>query len=343
MRIGIIKYCRSLLFAALLCLSGCQAAAAVPGTEPAAPPVLRMSNPRADTQPETAEPPASVPDLTFPETPIPNLTTPEITISDTTAVAATAPETSAPEPEIPFQAGDTTPDWHPELAEAYPPDTACSAARLLEKWMAVEGLTSADLEARSCAQLILTAAQPTDGVETLTVCYERSADGVFRPVPGLDRLHGYVGKNGIMHHRQRNSSTSPAGLWAIGSAFGNELPPEGLKLPWRQVTPNSDWVCDENSPYFNSWQERGTQGLLPWSDDVEHLEDYPRQYAWACVIEFNRPPDVVPDRGCAIFLHCSEGGTGGCVGLHREDLLSVLNWLDPAKHPYILITGTQIA
>ena len=139
-----------------------------------------------------------------------------------------------------------------------------------------------------------------------------------------------------------DSETSPAGLWAIGGAFGNELPPESLKLPWRQVTPSSDWVCDENSVYFNSWQERGDPALTEsWSDDVEHLEDYPRLYAYACVIEFNRPPEAIPARGCAIFLHCSDGPTGGCVGLPREQLLAVLQWLDPQKQPWILISGTE--
>ncbi|MBR6376740.1 MAG: hypothetical protein IKS05_03135 [Oscillospiraceae bacterium] len=244
-------------------------------------------------------------------------------------------------PLIPYQRGDTTPTWRPELAENYPQDGDCDGALLLEKWMAVEGLTHADLEARNCRQLILTAAQPTDGVAAITVCYARSDEGEYVPVSGLDRLHGFVGKRGVMHNRRRNTYTSPAGLWAIGMAFGNEAPPENLKLPWRQVTPNSDWVCDEASPYFNTWQERDDPGLIPWGDDVEHLEDYPTLYAWACVIEYNRPPDVIPDRGCAIFLHCSERGTGGCVGLLPEDMRAVLQWLDPEKHPCILITGVN--
>ena len=254
--------------------------------------------------------------------------------------AMTEPGPTEPE-QIPFQAGDTTPTWNPKLAEAYPADANCNADLLLKKWMTVEGLTTADLDARGCQQLILVSAQPSDCVETLTSCYERGANGAFHPAAGLERLWGFVGKNGIKHDRRRETYTSPAGLWAISSAFGNETPPEDLKLPWRQVTPNSDWVCDEESPYFNTWRERGNPCLTPWSDDVEHLEDYPTQYAWACVIEFNRPPDVVPARGCAIFLHCSERATGGCVGLHREDMLSVLRWLDATKHPWILITGTE--
>ena len=291
--------------------------------EPSAEPKVEHTEPLA----AVAEPPASSPSLTIPTEPAPAVTVP-------------AP-TEPPTPMIPYQSGDTTPTWRPELAENYPQDSDCDAKMLLEKWMAVEGLTLSDLDARDCRQLILASAQPTDGVTTLTVCYERAADGAFHPVAGLDRLQGFVGKNGIMHDRRRDTNTSPAGLWAIGMAFGNEASPEELKLPWRQVTPNSDWVCDDQSPYFNTWQERGDPSLIPWSDDVEHLEDYPTQYAWACVIEFNRPPDVIPDRGCAIFLHCSKGGTGGCVGLCREDMLSVLKWLDAEKNPFILITGSE--
>ncbi len=238
-----------------------------------------------------------------------------------------------------YPPGDTTPTWRPGKAADYPADASCGDLQLLEKWMAVEGLRFDDLDARGCDQLILTVAQPGDGTRTLTILYERGPEGSFVPVSG--RMQGWVGKNGVMHDRRRNSDTSPAGLWALGTAFGNDPKPSGLKLPWRQVTPNSDWVCDEESPYFNTWQERDDPDLTPWSDDVEHLEDYPRQYAYACVIEFNRPPDAVPSRGCAIFLHCADGPTAGCVGLLREDMLAVLRWLDAEKNPYILITGRE--
>ena len=354
----------------LLLLCGCGGlAAAASHTEPVQPAVLEMSPPEIilppiseetvpsafeeaateDTTPVTSEQTeeaSTEPQLAQTE-PSAAVTEPPTSPSASTTPAAPAPSVTAPaptepsKPAIPYQIGDTTPTWRPELAENYPQDGDCDAKLLLEKWMAVEGLTMAELEARDCRQLILAAAQPPDGVSTRTVCYERDADGTFRPVAGLERLQGFVGKNGIMHDRRRNSNTSPAGLWTSRTAFGNEAPPEGLKLPWRQVTPNSDWVCDENSPFFNTWQERDDPDLIPWSDDVEHLEDYPTQYAWACVIEFNRPPDVVPDRGCAIFLHCAKTSTGGCVGLRREDMYSVLQWLDPDKNPYILITGTD--
>lgn len=111
-----------------------------------------------------------------------------------------------------------------------------------------------------------------------------------------------------MHGRKRNSDTSPAGLWSLGLAFGNSQKPAGLKMPWRDVTPNTDWVCDADSIYFNTWQERDDPTVTEaWSDDVEHLEDYPNAYAYACVIRFNTPPYTIPERGCAIFFHCSKG------------------------------------
>lgn len=240
------------------------------------------------------------------------------------------------------QPGDTQSTWDPSRARNFPEDDACSEQELLEKWMTVEGLTMADLDARDCAQLVLVAAGSEDGVKTCTVCYQRQPDGMWDPVPGLTWMRGWVGGRGIMHGRKRNSNTSPAGLWSLGLAFGNEEKPEGLKMPWRDVTPNTDWVCDEQSVYFNTWQERDDPTLTEqWSDDVEHLEDYDEAYAYACVIRFNTAPYTVPERGCAIFFHCSRGATGGCVGLPRQELVRTLLWLDPAMNPYILITGVQ--
>lgn len=242
-----------------------------------------------------------------------------------------------------FQHGDTTPTWDKARINAFPTDEDCSDGLLLEKWLAVEGLTLQDLEDRKCSQLLLTAAGTSDGVETTNVCYEKQEDGNWQSVPGLSRLPGHVGKNGIKHSRIIDSYTSPAGLWALGMAFGNSAKPEGLKLPWRDVTPESDWISDTESKYFNTWQERDDPTLdESWDYSAgEHLADYPQSYAYSCVIEFNTKYDVVPSRGCAIFLHCGDDYTAGCVSLPEEYLLRILLWLDPDKNPYILITGNQ--
>ena len=257
-----------------------------------------------------------------------------------TAEPTMEPTTEPPtEPPTSRQPGDTTDTFDLSRAEDYPADGDCGELELLEKWMAVEGLTWADLEERDCRQLVLCVARSDDPIRTRTTCYEKGPAG-WEAVEGLTRMAGFVGREGVLHDRVVGSYTSPAGLWALGMAFGNEDRPERLKLPWRDVTENSDWVCDFASPYYNTWQERGDPNVEPWDqDEVEHLEDYPVSYAYACVIEFNTPPYTVPERGSAIFFHCASDYTAGCVGLPREDLVATLLWLDPAENPYILVTG----
>ena len=124
------------------------------------------------------------------------------------------------------QPGDTAQTWVPEKAADYPSDLWCTDLGLLEKWMAVEGLTWEDLDTRDCDQLILAVAQESDGVSTLTLCYERDENGTWQPVEHLGRMAGYTGSKGIQHNRQRNTRRSPAGLWGLGSAFGVAQQPD---------------------------------------------------------------------------------------------------------------------
>ena len=245
------------------------------------------------------------------------------------------------EPMTP-QPGETASTWDLSRAENHPADSECTPLALLEKWMDVEGLAWADLDQRDCDQLVLAVAQD-DGVTNLTTCYTRQADGSWAAEPELTAMPGFMGKNGIAHNRRRSSLQSPAGLWALGSAFGLAEEPEGMKLPWRVITDQSDWVTDDRSVYYNTWQERddpAVAGTWDWND-TEHLADYEKTYTYACVIEFNTPPYVVPDRGCAIFFHVSDHPTEGCVALLTEDMVRTLQWLNPHRNPHILITGGQ--
>ena len=241
----------SVLLIITLFLAGCQLNAAIEtDPEPGAPLLTEESLPAL-----TASVPVS-------ETPARTEATAEENDTEPVTAESAASEQATEPPELPhYQYGDTTPTWRPELAENYPADEDCDAALLLEKWLAVEGLTTADLDERGCRQLILASAQPTDGVETITVCYTRNDAGVFLPAEGLDRMYGFLGKKGLCHDRIRDSYTSPAGLWAISSAFGNEQPPDGLKLPWRQVTPNLAGARRPGSARLE--RRRGASGKLP--------------------------------------------------------------------------------
>lgn len=246
-----------------------------------------------------------------------------------------APQVGTPLP----RPGDTLDTWDLSRADAFPADKDCTAEQLLEKWMTVEGITFADLDARSCTQLVLVAAMDGFPFNTTTVCYGKQTDGVWRQAEGLNRMQGTCGKSGVNHNRVQGDMSSPGGLWKIGTAFGNEEMPEGTKMPWRDITPYSDWVGDNDSVYYNTWQESNDPNLLEAYDGGEHLEDYQSAYAYACVIRFNMPPYAERYKGSAIFFHCSRGSTAGCIGLNKVYFVPVLLWLDPAQNPHILITG----
>jgi len=49
-------------------------------------------------------------------------------------------------------------------------------------------------------------------------------------------------------------------------------------------------------------------------------------------------PQRTPGRSAGIFLHVSDGKpTWGCVAVGRDEMRSILQWLDPAQHPQITI------
>lgn len=309
-----------LALAALLLLSGC-----APSEEPDA-----AVSAEETTQAEPA--PVTVPVILMPSEV-------EMDVYPSPVWRGSDPQQGAP---ITPQPGDTARTWDPNRAADYPADADCTPLELLEKWLAVEGLTWADLEARNCEQLVLAVASEEDGVSNRTTCYS-FRDGAWEAEPDLTDMVGYMGSRGIAHDRRRSSRQSPAGLWPLGSAFGLAEEPECLKVPWRAVTNQSDWVCDRHSIYYNTWQERGDPNLTDsWDwDDAEHLADYDETYTYACIIEYNTPPYVVPGRGCAIFLHVSDHPTEGCLGLLTDDMIRTLQWLDPHRKPHILITGYQ--
>ena len=66
-------------------------------------------------------------------------------------------------------------------------------------------------------------------------------------------------------------------------------------------------------------------------------------YPYFAVIDFNDHPTVSGRNapGSGIFLHAwVNGPTAGCVALPLGDLVPVLRWLEPSKHPVIEI-GTD--
>jgi len=163
------------------------------------------------------------------------------------------------------------------------------------------------------------------------ICFEKTRRETWRRVRRLGVVRGYVGKNGVASRKREGDGKTPAGLFLLGTAFGVREKPE-TRMSYRPVTKDSYWVDDPQSPDYNRWVE--APGGPRYG--AERLRDYPDAYAYGVVIEYNTDP-VIPGRGSAVFLHCGDKPTSGCVAVGEADLLKILRWLDPAKKPEILI------
>lgn len=182
--------------------------------------------------------------------------------------------------------------------------------------------------------------------------FERSATGNWiQVVEATPALLGYAGLVSAVDRRQGTGKT-PAGTFAIESSFGRLANP-GTKLPYTEFDRNDTWTYDPKHPAtYNLFQDAD----LPWADYgkyVERLWQYGRQYNYVAVLDFNLPqgpvtvgvngirrtsPPADTRRGGGIFLHVSNGtNTAGCIAITGQRMAQIMQWLDPAKRPVIVI------
>ena len=184
------------------------------------------------------------------------------------------------------------------------------------------------------SQLIVVRSVSWRSATATVLAYERGAGG--RWVLTFGPLTAHIGRNG-MHlaaRRREGDGTTPAGSFALGTSFGRLANP-GTLLPYKKLTAYDYWVGDSASPYYNQLRSSLRGGFN--RAQSEHLIAIRPMYDNALVIDFNRPL-AVPGRGSAIFLHITDGATtAGCVAVSRRAVTALLRWLDPARHPRIVM------
>jgi L,D-peptidoglycan transpeptidase YkuD (ErfK/YbiS/YcfS/YnhG family) len=204
-------------------------------------------------------------------------------------------------------------------------------------------------------QVVVVTARSWSSSHAVLRTWERRADGGWRQrgTAVLARVgrHGFV----LAAQRRQSSGTSPAGTFAIVSAFGNGTDP-GTALPYRDADGNDWWTYDPRDPATYNVLQGRRPATARWRRDwAEHLSAYGGQYRYVAVLDFNLPQGVhraadgqwVADTpadtrlGGGIFLHVSgPGATSGCVSVPRATMRRVLRWLDPAAHP-VLVMGPR--
>ena len=166
--------------------------------------------------------------------------------------------------------------------------------------------------------------------------FEKKNDQWGRVFPGF---HGSIGHNGFSPYQKKREGdkTSPTGIYDLGLVFGYAGKVD-TKMEYRQATRHDFWIDDPASDDYNKWVTREKPPAV--SHEKMKLDN--DLYKLGIVVEYNTEP-VVKGHGSAIFVHIehSPGSpTAGCVALPETDLERIVRWLDPDKHP-LIIMGTE--
>lgn len=138
-----------------------------------------------------------------------------------------------------------------------------------------------------------------------------------------------LGWNGISYTRVQNSGKTPAGILNILSAFGVADNP-GSNYAYHKVSTADYWNLIDGSPNYNRLVKGDPGG------DAEHLIDYPSEYKYALVTDWNDSQSA--GKGGAIFIHVNgSGATGSCISLTEGDMLALIRWMNPSNNPKVLV------
>lgn len=142
---------------------------------------------------------------------------------------------------------------------------------------------------------------------------------------------GFVGKAGVAEKNAEGDKITPKGLYSIGDAFYTHSQPSTWLNAFK-ITENTYWVDDPKSSMYNQKVE-GEQNK-DW-DSAEHMIDY-NDYRYGFTINYNTNP-IIAGKGSAIFMHCGNAPTAGCIAVSENDMLRYLDKLSASKNPHILI------
>jgi len=200
----------------------------------------------------------------------------------------------------------------------------------------------------SCFQVILVTSADWDTSSGTLRTFARSASGAWEPA-GPERpvrlgRHGSAWGRGLHASppedsgpvKREGDGKAPAGVFALGTAFGPADPPPGTHWPWRRTTSADRFVDDPESPFYNRWTTLPA-GPPPWRS-AESMRRDDALYDLGLVVRHNDDP-VLPGAGSAIFIHVwkdAASPTSGCTALAREDLAALLAWLRPEARPVLI-------
>ena len=205
--------------------------------------------------------------------------------------------------------------------------------------------------------IIVTSSSWTTSYATLKT-WQKTSTGWVKPYGAMRARIGYNGFK-LDKDRRQNSGTTPAGNYRIKKTFGQSSNP-GTKMPYRDVDSNDYWAYDPADAKTYNLLQPSHPSTATWrTSEAERLAAYGSQYKYAAIISYNLPSGAVWNstrgqwetstpantaKGGGIFLHVngyrSDGTvkpTAGCVSLYVSSMLLIMKWMNPARHPRIVM------
>lgn len=201
------------------------------------------------------------------------------------------------------------------------------------------------------AQVVVVTTADWDATEGQLQAYERTAQGWQ---PHGSAFSVAVGRNGSAWgiglvvtppdgpQKQEGDGRSPAGVFAIGPAFGYAATLASA-LPYQPMQASSYCMDVPDSPYYNRIVDADVVGAEavagstePMRLDLHNKGDV--RYRQGFVIAHN--PQAVPGRGSCIFAHLWRApgeATAGCTAMQPDHMQALLGWLDPARQPRFVL------
>ncbi len=186
-------------------------------------------------------------------------------------------------------------------------------------------------------QIVLVRAARWSSTSGTLSWWTRTATG-WRKLGSTPARLGYGGLVPAAKRRQ-GTGTTPAGQFRMTETFGRRADP-GTAMPYTALNGDHWWVQDRRSAYYNQMRLGSAGGFARRTsgyNSSEHLAYMGSQYAYAAVVDFNRPNPVI-GRGSGIFLHAyGDRTTVGCVSVPRSVMRGLLRWMSPSAQPRIVI------
>jgi D-alanyl-D-alanine dipeptidase len=150
---------------------------------------------------------------------------------------------------------------------------------------------------------------------------------------GLNKLPS---DTGMILMKVEGDGKSPAGIFALTSAFGSIERPDFIKLPYTKLEEWTECIDDVNSTHYNKIVNRMQVGIFDWKSS-ERMREVGAQYDWGIFVAHNF--ERQKSAGSCIFLHIwkdAESPTVGCTAMTRENIEALLSWLDANKNPVLI-------